>query len=301
MPAVAAVRTLRRSHDEVRTEVLASRAGQCRYARWLRWADDAHMSRLPVIQADFQQYLLGGDSAAIESHVVGTARVPVATRLAIYGEGYVSRLIEALAANFPVLSELLGEVDFEALGAAYVRSYPSPFFSIRYYGNALAAFLAADPRYAGAPVLAELARWEWAMTEVFDAADADPIRADDLARILPEQWAHLRFEWHPSIRRVALTWNAPQIWKAISDHQEPPEVTLQPEPVGWLLWRQELRTWFRSLSPAEAAALDAGRDGQPFGELCAALSAMVGEEQAPARAAGFLREWVESGLITAAR
>ncbi len=243
--------------------------------------------------------MLEGDSAAIEPHVVGTARVPVATRLAIYGDGYVSRLVEALAANFPVLSELLGEADFATLGSAYVRSYPSPFFSIRYYGNALAEFLAADPGYASAPVLAELARWEWAMTEVFDAADSDPIRVDTLASVAPERWADLRFQWHPSVRRLALTWNAPQIWKAVSDHEEPPEVTLQPEPVEWLLWRQELRTYFRSLSPMEAAALDASRAGLPFGELCTVLSATVGEEQAPARAAGFLREWVESGLIIA--
>ena len=89
------------------------------------------MSRLALVQGDFQQYLLEGSSSAVEPHVVGTARVPVATRLAIYGDGYVSRLLEALEANFPVLGELLGEDDFQTLGTAYVRSYPSPFFSIR--------------------------------------------------------------------------------------------------------------------------------------------------------------------------
>ena len=38
------------------------------------------MSRLPQIQGDFQSYLLRGDPA-IEAHVVGTERVPIATRL----------------------------------------------------------------------------------------------------------------------------------------------------------------------------------------------------------------------------
>jgi hypothetical protein len=259
------------------------------------------MSRLPQIQGNFQQYLLEGDSSAIEPHIVGTARVPVATRLSIYGDGYVSRLVEALEANFPVLSELLGESDFEALGAAYVRSQPSPFFSIRYYGNALSDFLASDSQYASAPVLAELARWEWAMTEVFDAADADPILIADLARIAPDEWAQLRFDWHPSLRRLALVWNAPQIWKAVTEQTEPPEFTLREDPVEWLLWRQDLRTYFRSLSVEEAAALEAGRAGQSFGDLCALLSASLGEEEAPAKAAGFLRQWVESGLITAVR
>ena len=258
------------------------------------------MSRLPQIQGDFQHFLLHGDASVVEPHVMGTTRVPIATRLSIYGDGYRSRLIEALEANFPVLSELLGEGDFESLGTEYVNAHPSPFFSIRYYGNALADFLTREPRYARAPVLAELARWEWAMTEVFDAADAEPIGPDALARTPPQRWAELRFQWHPSIRRLALSWNAPQIWKAVSEDTEPPEVALSPEPVEWLLWRQDSRTYFRSLQPMEAVTLDAARQGQPFGELCALLFQELGEAQAPTKAAGFLREWVESGLVTAA-
>jgi hypothetical protein len=259
------------------------------------------MSRLPQVQGDFQSYLLDGDSAAIEAHVIGTERVPVATRLSIYGDGYRTRLVDALAANFPVLSELLGEGDFETLATAYIGAHPSSFFSIRYYGNALADFLATEPEYASAPVLAELARWEWAMTEVFDAADAGPIGPDDLARISPDEWAGMRFDWHPSVRRLTLAWNAPQIWKAVSDEAEPPEVGLSAEPVQWLLWRRELRTYFRSMQSAEVAALEAAREGQPFGELCALLCAQLGEAEAPAKAAGFLRDWVESGLLTGIR
>jgi hypothetical protein len=258
------------------------------------------MSRLPRIQEDFQSYLLGGDSADIEPHVVGTQKVPIATRLSIYGDGYVSRLIEALEANFPILSKLLGEADFGALGTSYVRSHDSRFFSIRYYGDGLVEFLASDPAYAGAPVLADLARWEWAMTQVFDAADAEPIGTEALARVAPESWAKLCFDWHPSVHRLALAWNAPQIWKAVSDDAEPPEVAFSAEPVQWLLWRQDLRTYFRSLQPTEAEALDAAREGQSFGELCALLSEKLGETEAPAKAAGFLRDWFESGLIIAA-
>jgi hypothetical protein len=258
------------------------------------------MSRLRQIQGDFQSYLLHGDPA-VEAHIVGTDRFPVATRLGIYGDGYRSRLIEALQANFPVLNELLGEEDFQTLGTAYVRAHDSPFFSIRYYGNALADFLAAEARYAGAPVLAELARWEWALTEVFDAADADPIGSETLAQVAPAGWAELRFDWHPSVHRLSLVWNAPQIWKAVTDNAEPPEVSLSSEPVEWLLWRQELRSYFRSLQPWEATALGAAREGQSFGELCALLCAEFGETEAPVKAAGFLRNWVESGLLTAIR
>jgi hypothetical protein len=257
------------------------------------------MSRLPQIQATFQSYLLRGDAAVAEL-VVGTERVPISTRLSIYGDGYRARLIEALQANFPVLSELLGEVDFAALGTAYVGAHDSPFFSIRYYGNALADFLASAPEYSGAPVLADLARWEWMMTEVFDAADAQAVAVAELAQLAPEEWAELRFGLHPSVRRLALSWNAPQTWNAVSDHEEPPEVEFSATPVQWVLWRQELRTYFRSMQPGEAGALEAVRAGQSFGDVCALLCAEFGEDAAPMQAAGFLRNWVESGMLTAA-
>ena len=93
------------------------------------------MSTLARVQGDFQDYLLRG-SERVEAHVLGSARVPVATRLGIYAGAYGSRLAEALAANYPALAKLLGEADFQALAAAYVRTHDSPFFSIRYYGDA---------------------------------------------------------------------------------------------------------------------------------------------------------------------
>jgi len=253
------------------------------------------MARLPQIQGDFQSYMLGGEAAAIESHVIGTDKVPIATRLAIYSDGYTARLVEALEASFPVLSQLLGEEDFRKLGTDYVRSHDSPFRNVRYYGDEFAEFLASNP------VLAELARWEWALTEVFDASDVTPLGIEAFAQVAPQQWDQLRFDFHPAMRRMALAWNVPQIWKAVSEEGEPPEMQLNDAPVEWVLWRQDLSNYFRSLKPGEAVALEAARGGQPFGEICALLADAFGEAGAPAKAAGFLRDWVESGLIIAIR
>ena len=69
------------------------------------------------------------------------------------------------------------------------------------------------------------------------------------------------------------------------------------EPVAWVIWRPELMSNFRSLEPDEAAMLDAMIEGRPFPALCEALLAYVEEDQAPARAAGLLRSWVEEGMI----
>ena len=254
------------------------------------------MSRLPDIQDAFQRFLLAGDPD-IGSHVVGTQRVPVETRLGIYGDGYRSRLIEVLQTSFPVLANLLGEADFHELAAKYVNTHESTFFSVRYYGDELADFLASDAEYAKAPLLAELARWEWAMAAAFDAADAEPIDIAALAQVAPEEWAELRFGWSPSVQVLELEWNAPQLWKAVTEETERPDPSLNPKPASWLIWRRDLQIYFRPLGEEEAAVIAAARAGQSFGELCVRLCEHLDENEASLHAAGFLRGWVQAGLI----
>ncbi len=255
------------------------------------------MNRLPDIQDAFQRYLLAGHSD-IAAHVIGTGRVPIDVRLGIYGNAYRSRLIEALEATFPVLAGLLGESDFADLGSRYVEAHPSTFFSVRHYGDRMADFLSSQADYAKAPVLAEVARWEWAMAAVFDAADAVPVDPNAFADLAPEEWAQLRFDWSPSLELLELQWNTPELWKAVTEESERPDPALNDGPVTWLLWRQSLQIFYRPLGEAELGIIRASRDGRPFGELCELLCEHVSEEEASLRAAGFLRGWVESGLIT---
>jgi hypothetical protein len=257
------------------------------------------VSDLARLQGEFQEYLLRG-TRAIEARLVGSARFALETRLGIYAGAYGSRLIDALESSYPALAALLGEEDFRTLGAHYVRAHDSPYFSIRNYGDALEEFLGTHADYAGVPLLAELARFEWTLCAVFDAADAEPLSGAALAHIAPADWAQLRFTFHPSVRRVALAWNAPQLWKALTGSGERPQLRVVAEPVEWLAWRQDLKTYFRSLEPTEAAALDAARKGRGFGELCELLAAAHGAGQAPAQAAALLAGWLGAGLIVAA-
>lgn len=256
------------------------------------------MRALRQLQQDFQQYLLRGDAGPVSAQVIGSERVPITTRLGIYGGAYVGRLVEALVSNYPALHSLMGEADFHALGEAYVRAHDSQSFSIRYYGDALADFLSQVPQYAEVPVLGELARWEWAMSCAFDAADAPALDAAVLQAIDADDWARLRFAWHPSVSRLDLNWNVPQLWRALSDEEEPPQLSYTEDGAPWVLWRQQLTTYFRSLAQPEGAALDAARNGATFGALCELVCVHAGAEAAPARAATLLRGWVEGGLIS---
>jgi hypothetical protein len=251
------------------------------------------MTSLSRVQGDMQEFLLRGDPS-VEAHVVGTERVSVATRLGIYHHAYRARLVEALCANYPAMVRLLGAEQFAQLGATYIDARDSRTFSVRHYGDELSTFVKT-------PFLVDLARWEWTIAEVFDAADATPLSVKSLASIPPEGWSDIRLGFHPSMRRLSLSSNAVQVWKALTSDAEPPEPRSDVEPTTWLLWRQDLKTLYRSLSVPEAQMVGGAVAGRSFGDLCSDLCVHCTEDEAPARAAGFLREWVESGLIVEVR
>ena len=160
--------------------------------------------------------------SALTSSARTACRSPRGSR--IYSDAYTARLARSARGELSRDREAAGRDGFRASSRTeYIASHDSRFFSIRYYGHALAQFLATEPRYRPVPFLADLARWEWMMAEVFDAADADPIdrwRRRKASR--RRNGRSMRFTFHPSVRVLALAWNAPQMWKALMDDAERP-------------------------------------------------------------------------------
>jgi hypothetical protein len=252
----------------------------------------------------------GGDPAACadDAPAVTALLRPLAgapPRLSIYRNAYRSRLVAALRANFPVLHRVLGDDAFADLALAFLAEHPSRDPSIRWFGHALPDWLEAriaeaDPRVPHAS-LADLARMEWAVGTSFDAADAAPLRVDDLAALAPEDWPDLRFAAHPALRLVPLRWSVEPLWRALTEDEH--AATEPPEAAGHVLaaWRRDLETRWRSLPADEHVALAACIAGMPFGALCEQVAQDGAGDEAPARVAGWLRGWIEGGLLVPAR
>ena len=256
------------------------------------------MPELERLQDDFLRWLVQGDQT-FEQDILGSEKVSSGLRMEIYRNAYRLRLLEALTDSYPALHTLLGDDRFEALGLAYIEAHPSHNFSIRWFGHRLREFLAAATDYRDTPVLAEMAAFEWALRDAFDAADTPVLGLDDLRGIAPEGWAGMGFRLHPSLRRLNLSWNVPQLWSAVDQGSEPIPFEQNEYPIGWVVWRRDLQTFYRSLEVDEAWALDAAAHGESFGAICAGLTEWVDELNAPQRAAGMVGRWVEEGLIAA--
>lgn len=286
------------------------------------------MSALAGLQADFQAFLLDGHGRML-GRVAGTAKVSAERRLAIYYDAYRLRLLEALASNYPVLRAWLGEDQFEDIGIAYIAAHPSRHFSIRWFGHRLPEFLATTPPWEDKPGVAEMAALEWALSEAFDAQDGAVMRVADMAAIPAGAWPGMRLRLHPSVRRLDLRWNVPLVWKAVNRSldeanssdgcrgkasntpaadREPREVrpaageipalTENDHLQAWLVWREDLKTWFRSLSVDEAWALDAAKAGEDFAAICEGLLEWNDAQNVARHAAGLMKQWIGDGIVS---
>lgn len=249
------------------------------------------------LQRAFQDYLLV-TSDAFQAAVRDTRKADRTTLLDVYRDGYALRLIEVLTTDYPGLVAMAGPADFDHVARAYIAAHPSRHPSVRWFGKGLAEFMDKTAPYDKAPAAAEMARFEWALSEASDSADVAPIAADVLMALPPEAWETLTFTVLPSLRLCRFAFEVAQAWQR-RDEVEPGtlEVARAAEPVTWAVWRPERVSNFRSLETDEAAMLDALVAGRSFPELCETVAAFTGDDQAPARAAGLLRIWVEGGMI----
>jgi len=255
---------------------------------------------LRELQERFQLQLLRGD-AALDVPIADRPPLTPVERFAIYRNAYGARLTDALKANYPKLHLVLGDEVFRQAAAGYIAAHPSTTRSIRWFGAQLPDHLARTAPFSAQPALAELARFEWALSECFDAADAPVLSRADLARTAPEDWGALRFIFHPSLRTLSLGWNTVSIWKALDAAPEAaaPLPVKAAEAGTWLLWRQQFQNRFRSIDGAEATALAWAMDGASFAQVCEQLARLLPEDQVPMTAATLLANWADSGLLSA--
>ncbi len=255
------------------------------------------MNTLATLEHALAAHVLHADSA-IESEIIGTARVPISVRLGIYRDAYVLRIIEALDTDYAGLHALSGDDAWNTLTRDYIAAHPSTHFSLRMFGRHLAAFLRETPPWNGHAAFADMAEFEWAIAHAFDAADATLLTIEQVSRIAPDDWPDMRFTFHPSMVRLDLHGNVPAFWNAVKAGDAPPAPTHSDTPAAWLVWRKGLNSYFRSLATEEAFALDALQGGRSFGDICADLGEWMAPEETPAFAASLLKRWIEDEIIS---
>ncbi len=217
-----------------------------------------------------------------------------AERLQIYADGYVARLRECLADDYPALVYLLGDDAFSALARQYIEKYPSRSRSLNAYGRELSA-LCRTRREPWAGLAADLARLEWALVEIVHEPASASLSPETLAHV---RWQTARLVPSPALRVLSFEYPVNRFYQAFRDGQAPARPL--PAPSATAVYRQGLALWRMDLEPRAARLLAALVSGAPLAASVAAL-----EGGAPPATAGdlvdllpkWLGAWVQSGFF----
>lgn len=217
----------------------------------------------------------------------------------VYENAYRLRLIETLTDNFTGLHGLAGDDQFDKIARQYIDVVPSTHKNIRWYGDRMADFLRHHSPWNAKAVLAEMADVDWHILLAFDAPNTPRIEEQAIMALPVKAWESLKFGFHPSVSRLDVTHNVFKFRKQfINESREIEAPEKLPHLTGWVIWRHRLKQLYRSMQVDEAWAMDQAIQGTAFPDLCEGLCEWIDPEHAAARAAGFLKQWVNDGLIS---
>lgn len=221
------------------------------------------MSDLARFQARFARALLDPEDDG--------AGLGLGPALAVYRNNVAAAGVEALAAAFPTVRQMVGEDWFDAAALAFLRERPPEDPRLSAYGGDFPDWLAAFPPARDLPYLAPVARLDRAWLEAHLAAGP---QSPPAALRPPADLSAHRGTLHPTLRLFRFSTSVPSLWLA---HRFPADTpgdlafVAADEPLA--IWRPQHEVRARKLDPQAYAFLAACRDGRSLAAARAAALA----------------------------
>lgn len=222
-------------------------------------------------------------------------------RVGIYVDAYLARLIEVLVEDFPAVARLLGQKAFHELCRAYLERHPSRSRSLNPLGEKMAEFLSGEVKVARRRAARDLARLEWAMSEVFDAEGTQPLSPAEFSKVAPGGLAKARLAFVPAFRLLALDHAANPYVDAVRQGRPLPPLKRRR---SWIaVYRKNFQVWRLDLPKAAHAALAALSEGRPVREAVAAAASAWrgGPSLLQTQLRQWFGEWASEGFFASCR
>ncbi len=222
------------------------------------------MSRLHDIQQAFAEGIIEGKySAVAEAIVPGGSAL---RNVALYRRLIRTNYTQVLAVTYPALRRLVGQRYFDILARGYLKKYPSTSGDLFSYGRHLPAFL-SELRVS--PLLAELARLEWACHEVHQAADSPPLPHDQLRAVASADPSRVTIRIHPAACLMGFPFPVHRIWQALqpgSSGDDEIDLPLPNEETAVLVSRGDGKVQVTRMDPLDGRLLEAMAEGATLAE-----------------------------------
>ena len=232
---------------------------------------------------------------AVDDVILPSRTLQPIQRVGIYHGMYMLRMIEALTVDYAAVAEFLGEHAFEHLVRDYVQQFPSRSYTFNRLGDSFPDFIASSS-LKRRNFLHDLAALELAMTLVFDEAEAEPLPADAIASIAPEQVADARIIPIPALRLLALDYDANEAFQAFRD-EHPMKPRRQK---SWLaVHRRDYGVYRMPLTREAFVFLEALVARQTIGSAIETFHSRFRRFPAQSDLFTWFRDWSAAGLLTA--
>ena len=240
------------------------------------------MPELGAFQRAFGRALLDGSTITAFS-----------TALTVHRNTVMKGLVDALAANYPTVAQLVGEEWFKACALEYVRAHPARSPVLATYGEAFPAFLAAFAPAAELPYLPDVARIDRLWIEAHTAPDANVLASASLVGWAPDALARLRLAFHPATRFAWVRHSAATIWIHHRAVRASDELAIADTDEGILLTRPRGAIEYAVLERSALQFLEHLQGGASLGTAAAAAL----ETDAGADVAGALARSLAAGAF----
>jgi hypothetical protein len=192
---------------------------------------------------------------------------------------------------------VLGEDNIAALVKEYLLEHPPTEPSILYARLYLADFLNDHPFAERWPFIADLARLERAVLDVFHAADAPALGLETLHAVPSEDWPALKLRTHTAVEIVHSEWRIADLLHTVEQGREWTDP--EHEEASVLVWRQNALVNYRSLEPVERDSLVIVSKGASFAAVCEAIATRSEERNRVTLIGQLMARWLADGIIMA--
>jgi hypothetical protein len=287
-------------------------AGRPKVLRAVPQEGEAPAFGLPTVQrwlqavivhpGDVEEAIASPEAAAevaperLEELVKPSHSLTSAERVEIYHGMYLLRMVEALEADYPAVRHFLGEEEFEQMVVDYVQSFPSRSYTLNRLGDHLPRFFAEHPERPHAAFLAELARYELAVTEAFDEQESPVLSPDEVKAIPQEAWPSARLVPIAALRLLAFRYAVTAAVEASQSKAEPPAPRRRQSWVA--VYRRDYSVLRTDLTRPQYELLSALAAGSSLGQAVATAALQLRASRRESAVFRWFSSWVAAGMFS---
>ncbi|HSS66816.1 MAG TPA: DNA-binding domain-containing protein [Gammaproteobacteria bacterium] len=170
------------------------------------------MLTLLEIQSEMREAILAAPSKAILDEIVSD-RIAARRRLNVYRNHFRESLVGGLAEVFPATRILVGARYFDSIAGVYVAARPPGDPRLSRYGRGFPRFLSARDELESSQFATEVARLEWSISEIGDAADSPLVEWVTFQRSVAEHAGAIAFQFSNAFALFECEWPVHEIRK----------------------------------------------------------------------------------------